>query len=157
MAEQSKLYHRMQQATVVSCFLEFIVAPPSLLNHMHTTDQAMLECLQLSKTKFEVFHRSCWLKLFRIVRNSYPRKCLQWEMDCTDWKGFRLLRPVQFILDSSFRGVLNKAFYYSGLKAMLLWKLCMSCKMVCAACGHLSTPEGGVHYIVMNMVHCYIY
>ena len=27
----------------------------------------------------------------------------------------------------------------TNLITMLLWKLCMSCKMVCAACGHLST------------------
>ena len=71
MAEQSKFDHKnaTSLATVVSCFLEFLVAPPSQLNHMHTTDQARLECLQLSKNKFEVFHRSCWLKLLRIVRN----------------------------------------------------------------------------------------
>ena len=66
---------------------------------MFTTVQ---EQIQLSKN---------WLKLLRIVRNSYPRKYLYWELDCTHWKGFRLpgkasgyqVRPVEFYLDNSFQ------------------------------------------------------
>ena len=85
-AQFSKLDYK--NATSHSCFLlpgipGSLAYIASQLNYMHTRGYAKLECLQLSKSKFEVFHRSCWLKLLRLVRNSYPRKCLHWELDCT--------------------------------------------------------------------------
>ena len=103
---------RMQQTTVVSCFLEFIVVPPSLLNYMHTTDQATLECSQLSKTKFEAFHRSCWLKLLRIVRNSCP-SAFTGSWTALDWKGFRLPSKACLVF-------LGQLFQMSAQQSLLL-------------------------------------
>ena len=59
---------RLQQATIVFCFLEVHVAPSNKQNHMQTIDQAWLEPVQLLKNRIKAFP-SCSLKLPRTLRN----------------------------------------------------------------------------------------